>query len=76
MNKQRRQNITGISNNLRELQSRIDTLKDEEQDYYDNIPENLQESERAETASNAIDNLQSAFDGLEEVIGYLDEAAQ
>ena len=42
----------------------LDNLKDEEQDYYDNIPENLQYSQRAEDSEAAIDNLDEALDLL------------
>ena len=76
MNKQRRKAINDISEKVRSLQTQIDTLKDEEQDYYDNMPESIQESERGNVAEEAIDNLQSAYDSLEETIGHLDEAAQ
>ena len=44
----------------------MDNLKDEEQDYYDNIPENLQYSQRAEDSEAAIDNLDEALDLLNE----------
>ena len=76
MNNKRRKAINDISDSVRTLQTKIDTLKDEEQDYYDNMPENFQESERGEIAEEAIDNLQSAYDSLEETIGHLNEAAQ
>ena len=35
-----------------------------QQDYYDNIPENLQYSQRAEDSEAAIDNLDEALDLL------------
>ena len=76
MNKQRRKAINDISDSVRDLQTKIDNLKDAEQDYYDNMPENLQESERGEIAEEAIDNLQSAYDSLEDAINSLDSAAQ
>ena len=43
-----------------------DFLLDEE-DYYDNIPENLQYSQRAEDSEAAIDSLEEALDLLNEV---------
>jgi hypothetical protein len=46
----------------------------EEEEYRDNMPENLQGSERYETADTACDNLQSAIDSLEEAFEYLNEA--
>ena len=76
MNKQRRKTINDISNGIRTLQTQIDNLKDEEQDYYDNMPETLQGSDRGESAEEAIDNLQSAYDSLEDAINSLESAAR
>jgi hypothetical protein len=40
------------------------------------MPENLQESDRALAAEDAIDNLSSAQDSLEEVVEYLSAAVE
>jgi predicted nucleic acid-binding Zn-ribbon protein len=71
MNSLRRNLISSISRELEDIKSRLETLKDEEQEYYDNVPENLQGSERYEQAGEAGDNLDSAFSSLEESIEYL-----
>ena len=39
----------------------------DEQDYLDNIPENLQGSERYEAGENAVENLEDAIDWLEDI---------
>ena len=44
-----------------------------EQDYYDNIPENLQDSERAQTSDNCLDLLTTSIDTLIEVIEHLED---
>lgn len=41
--------------------------RDEEQDYYDNMPENFQQGEKGDNAQNAIDNLDNAISALENV---------
>lgn len=69
MNKVRRKqiddvlkNINSLQNMLDELQQSIEEIKDDEQDYLDNIPENLQNSERYEAAENALCNLEDTKD--------------
>lgn len=73
MNKTRRKELGQVLYGLGKIQDRedlyawiniLDNLKDEEQDYYDNIPENLQYSQRAEDSEAAIDNLDEASDLL------------
>lgn len=76
MNKMRRKELSDVINGLNTMQDKddlyswintLDNIKDEEQDYYDNIPENLQYSQRAEDSEEAIENLEEALDLLNEV---------
>lgn len=71
MNKQRRKEIQTISNDLIPLMTSIEDLLAEEQDYFDNMPENLQSSEKAEIAENAIWYLEEALDNIRECIDNL-----
>ena len=73
MNKSRRATLTMIANAMEELKSRLETVRDEEQDAFDNMPESLQESERGEAMQEAIDNMEYAMDSLEEAVDYLNE---
>ena len=70
----RREAIDDLIEQLENIQQQIETLKDEEQTAYDNLPETLQCSERGETITEAIDNLESAESSVEETIGYLTSA--
>lgn len=74
MNNTRRKNIQNVINKLENLKSDIEMIRDEEQDYIDNMPENLEGSMRHDMAEEAVDNLESAIDSLEEVIDSLSEA--
>jgi hypothetical protein len=76
MNKQRRKEIEDIIADLYILQERIETVKDEEEDYLYNIPENLQSSERYTKAQDNVDNLDSAYDAIDEIVSYLDTAME
>lgn len=86
MNNVRRKQIDKVLSEIEILRGAFDDLKeavgeirDEEQEYLDNIPENLQASERYELAEEAVSNLDSAYDLLDELdfdelTSYLEEA--
>lgn len=76
MNKERRKNIQGIADQLEELKGNLELLQEEEEEYRDNIPENLQGSERYERADEACDALSESVDGLEDIISSLSELAE
>lgn len=46
MNKIRRKNLQSIIDQLEELKGSLEDLQAEEEEYRDNIPENMRESER------------------------------
>lgn len=71
MNKIGRKQIEAIINKIESLRDEIETLKDEEQEKYDNLPDSLQDSERGETLTNNVDNMETAYDSLDEAIGWL-----
>lgn len=75
MNKARRKELSDVIRGLNTIQDKddlygwintLDSIKDDEQSYYDNIPENLQYSQRAEDSEAAIENLEEALDLLNE----------
>lgn len=76
MNNKRRKTITNIINQLRASEDDITAVLEEEQDAFDNLPENLMESERGELAQNAIDLLEEAVNNVEEAINNLEEAQE
>lgn len=90
MNKARRKDIAKLVEKIQSLQGdmellleELENIKDEELEAFDNIPENMQNSERYELAEMAVDNLDSAYDALEEakfamddIVSYLEEAAE
>ncbi|ACB28235.1 hypothetical protein [Methylobacterium radiotolerans] len=72
MNNDRRDAITKIIERISEMQAmaasireEVETIRDEEQEYFDNMPEGLANSERGEKAENAIDQLNQVIDDLE-----------
>lgn len=76
MNKQRRARIQEVVDQISVLCQELEELRDEEQEYMDNMPENLQCSEKYEIAGEAVNNLDSAIGSLEEAIDYANEASE
>lgn len=76
MNKQRRKTINEIYEKIADLRNLLEEVKGEEEEYRDNMPENLQNSERYYVAEEACDNLDSAISSLEEALDYIESAAE
>mgnify|MGYP003311428840 CR=1 FL=1 len=76
MNKQRRKEIEKIYGIIEDMYNALEALKDEEEEYRDNIPENMQGGERYEIAASAISNMEDALEHMNEVMYCLEEAAQ
>ena len=74
MNKQRRIAIAEIQDKLSEIRELLEGVKDEEECYLENIPENLQGSERYERAEEAVYNLEEAISSIEEAIEYMESS--
>ena len=62
MNKVRRKNLQAIIDQLEELKGSLEALQAEEEEYRDNIPENMQESERYEKAGDHAQITQRVLD--------------
>lgn len=73
MNNKRRTEIRKIRMVLETILSDIERVKDEEELAYDNMPENLQYSDRGEASQEAIDCLEEVYNNMEEIIDLLEE---
>ena len=87
MNKKRRKRISNVINEinlakkhrdllktrLEEIKNELENILYEEEDYFDNMPENLQGSIRGEDAEEAIDYLTDAIDSLDCAIGETED---
>lgn len=72
MNKTRRKQITNLIGKIEALKSDLEWVRDEEQEYFDNIPENLQTGIRAEESEEALSLMDDAIDGLDSAITELE----
>ena len=76
MNNVKRKALQIIADQLADLLSQIDTIKDEEQDAYDAMPESFQNGERGEKSQTAIDAMNDASSSLEQVITDIETAKE
>lgn len=76
MNKQRRKRLEQVEGQIRELMAEIESIKEEEQEAFDNLPESMQYASKGEAMEAAIENLDSLYTALEEAENYAQEAAQ
>jgi len=74
MNKARREQLNKIFSNIEEIVSRLETIRDEEQDAYDNLPESFQDSEKGQAAQQAIGYLEDALGELDSANGNINAA--
>lgn len=73
MNNPRRKEIKQLIREIENLKLKVECVLNDEQDYYDNMPENLQNSIRGMSSEDAIDNITNAIDNLDESISALQE---
>ena len=71
MNKSRKQRIRDIRREIESSKENLQKILDEEQDYFDNMPENLQGSMRGSDSEDAIDAMESCIEDLENIINEL-----
>ena len=76
MNKPRRKYLQVLLVQLTEIRDTLEAIKDEEEEYRDNMPENLQGSERYEKADTVCDDLCDAVSNLEEVIANIENSIE
>jgi hypothetical protein len=74
MNKQRRLNLSKIIDQCSELSESVGQVRDEEQEYLEEMPDNLQEGEKAQRSEEIIDILTNAEDIINDAISLLEDS--
>lgn len=72
MNNERRRKLKYVIDDIENVMSQLEEIKDEEQTAHDNLPENLWESDKASVMEDNIQALDDAINALDEVIFALD----
>lgn len=75
MNAQRRKEIQTVLNELADLRSRVETLQNDEQEAFDNMPESLQQSDRGQASEGAASSLENSLTAFDEIESSLNEAS-
>jgi len=73
MNKARRKEISRLNTEITRIIEELEEVKDQEETYFDNIPENLQGGQRYEESEEAITALDDVLSSLEDVTNSLQE---
>lgn len=71
MNEKRRERLRDAVRMLTSVASVVEAVCDNEQDAMDNIPENLQATERYERMEDAVDSLNDALEKIEDAKGHI-----
>ena len=74
MNKARRKEIEKIITKLCELSEDLEALREEEQEYYDNMPEAIQQGVKGERAEEIIGNIADAQESIDAAVYALESA--
>jgi chaperonin cofactor prefoldin len=73
MNKTRRQQLAKWLNDMEKIKDELESICSDEQDYFDNMPENLQGSQRGMDAEEAIEQMEEAVSQIEDAISIIEE---
>jgi hypothetical protein len=76
MNNDKRKRIDQATALIEEARSIIEEITQEESEAYENMPMNLQYSDRGELIQEAINNLEYANSSFDELLGYIEESKQ
>lgn len=76
MNKIRRKALREIYDKLSDLREELETIKDEEDESRENMPENLQGSERYEQSETASGNIDEAMEYLSSACDSIESAME
>ena len=74
MNPNRRKRLLGLLKEVEEIRSQVETIRDEEDEARDNMPENLQGSDRFVNSEESSEALSTAEDYLNDAASAIEEA--
>lgn len=73
MNERQRKILGKIIDALEDLHTQVETIEGEEQEKLDNLPENMQDGDKAEALQTTIEALTSAADNIENAKNELEQ---
>ena len=76
MNKQRRKALDAIMGKIDEAKAELENLRDEEQEYFDNMPQSFQQGDKGQKAESAISYMEDAISELESAYSNIENAKE
>lgn len=76
MNVARRKELRELHDRLNDVMIALNAIKDEENDYFDNMPEGPKGGDKGTRAEEVIDKLEEALDGIDTAMSLVEEAAE
>ncbi|MFQ6940616.1 MAG: hypothetical protein ACLR8T_13125 [Alistipes finegoldii] len=76
MNNTRRKSLRELIETTEGIKSKIEELRTEEEEYYNNMPESFQDGEKGDRAQTVIEYLDEAMTAAGDVIENLTSAAE
>lgn len=73
MNKVRRKQLSKWLEDIEAIKNELESICSDEQDYFDNMPENLQGSQRGCDSEEAIEQMEEAISSIDEAISIIEE---
>lgn len=59
---------------LDDAKALIETARDEEQEFFDNMPESFQQADKGQAAEAAVESLDNAISSIEEAVDHIEGA--
>lgn len=72
MNREQRKEIKELIKQLEMVKNKIDSIRDDEEDKFDNLSEGLQATMRGQDMEDAIGNMEDAIDNISEAVANLE----
>ena len=72
MNEQSRKEITEIVRTLSDCRTKVEVLKDTEEEKLENMPDNLKQGDKGQAMEEAIENFRNAVDDIDNAISSLE----
>jgi len=76
MNAQRRKSLLELAAQAQAVLDAVEGIRDDEQEYLDNMPEGIKDGDKGDRAQEVIDYLDGAVDGLYSAIEGIESASE
>lgn len=76
MNKQRREALLRIADDLESVKNDLVSVREEEQEAFDNLPESLQYSARGDAMQEAVSEMDDIESDIDDLIGRISELCE